>query len=102
VDHRERATLWRTAAAELRQRPQGGAQDPGPVAVQGIARLLESLADTVQWGGSLSNDVVTVTDEIAATSIATSPASTPGAAPRTTLPPADQRTWLEESSCAYR
>jgi thiamine pyrophosphate-dependent acetolactate synthase large subunit-like protein len=65
VDHRERAALWRTAAAELRQRPQGSAQDPGPVAVQGIARLLESLANTVQRGASLSNDVVTVTDEIA-------------------------------------
>ena len=102
MDHRERATLWRTAAAELRQRPQGGAQDPGPVAVQGIARLLESLADTVQWGGSLSNDVVTVTDEIARHIHRYVPGHDPRDGPPDHPAPADQRSWLEESSCAYR
>jgi len=65
VDHHENAVLWRTAAEELRCRPPGGPNDPGPYALHGIARLLEALANSADRGDHVRHDVVTAADELA-------------------------------------
>jgi hypothetical protein len=65
VNHHENAVLWRTAAEELRRRPPGGPDDPGPYALQGVARLLEALANAADRGDHIHHDVVTAAEELA-------------------------------------
>jgi hypothetical protein len=59
-----RAARWRAAATDLRRRPAGGAHDPGEYALFGVARLLDALAESLERGDVLRDEVLSAADDL--------------------------------------
>jgi hypothetical protein len=59
-----RAARWRAAANDLRRRPAGGVHDPGEYALFGITRLLDALAESLERGDDLRDEVLSAADDL--------------------------------------